>query len=64
MDARPVKRRDTQAFAGVAALYRALHDGVAGDEGNPIFYVTSGPWNRYRLLSIFCASMAFRAAGL
>ena len=30
---------------GVAALYRALHDGVAGDEGNPIFYVSSGPWN-------------------
>ena len=32
---------------GVAALYRALHDGVAGDEGNPIFYVSSGPWNLY-----------------
>lgn len=32
-------------FVGVAALYRALHDGVAGDEGNPIFYVSSGPWN-------------------
>jgi phosphatidate phosphatase APP1 len=32
-------------LSGVAALYRALHDGVAGDEGNPIFYVTSGPWN-------------------
>lgn len=34
-------------LAGVAALYRALHDGVAGDEGNPIFYVSSGPWNLY-----------------
>jgi len=32
---------------GVAALYRALHDGVAGDEGNPVFYVSSGPWNLY-----------------
>ena len=32
-------------LTGVAALYRALHDGVAGDEGNPIFYVSSGPWN-------------------
>jgi phosphatidate phosphatase APP1 len=32
---------------GVAALYRALHDGTAGDEGNPIFYVSSGPWNLY-----------------
>ena len=34
-------------FVGVAGLYRALHDGVAGDEGNPIFYVSSGPWNLY-----------------
>ncbi|HVE89122.1 MAG TPA: phosphatase domain-containing protein [Burkholderiaceae bacterium] len=34
-------------LAGVAALYRALQDGVAGDEGNPIFYVSSGPWNLY-----------------
>ncbi len=34
-------------LAGVGALYRALHDGVAGDEGNPIFYVSSGPWNLY-----------------
>ena len=32
---------------GVAALYRALHDGAAGDDGNPIFYVSSGPWNLY-----------------
>lgn len=32
---------------GVAALYRALHDGAAGDEGNPIFYVSSGPWNLF-----------------
>jgi phosphatidate phosphatase APP1 len=34
-------------LAGVAALYRALQDGVEGDEGNPIFYVSSGPWNLY-----------------
>lgn len=34
-------------MAGIAALYRALRDGVAGDEGNPIFYVSSGPWNLY-----------------
>jgi phosphatidate phosphatase APP1 len=32
---------------GVAALYRALHDGSEGDEANPIFYVSSGPWNLY-----------------
>jgi len=40
-------------LAGVAALYRALHDGVAGDEGNPIFYVSSGPWNLYPSLVDF-----------
>ena len=40
-------------FIGVAALYRALHDGVAGDEGNPIFYVSSGPWNLYSPLVDF-----------
>ena len=34
-------------FIGVAALYRALFEGLAGDEGNPIFYVSSGPWNLY-----------------
>ncbi|MGH6610227.1 MAG: App1 family protein [Burkholderiaceae bacterium] len=34
-------------LAGVAAFYRALHEGVAGDEGNPIFYVSSSPWNLY-----------------
>lgn len=40
-------------FVGVAALYRALHDGVAGDEGNPFFYVSSGPWNLYPSLVDF-----------
>ena len=40
-------------FIGVAALYRALHDGLAGDEGNPIFYVSSGPWNLYQPLVDF-----------
>ena len=38
---------------GVAALYRALHDGVAGDEGNPVFYVSSGPWNLYPAVQDF-----------
>ena len=34
-------------LAGVAALYRALRDGADGDEGNPIFYVSNGPWNLF-----------------
>lgn len=36
-----------QPFAGVAALYRALQAGAGGDEGNPVFYVSSSPWNLY-----------------
>lgn len=38
-------------FPGVAALYRALHHGDAGR--NPIFYVSSSPWNFFDLLWSF-----------
>lgn len=37
-------------FEGVAAFYRALHAGPAGPSTNPIFYVSSSPWNFYDLL--------------
>ncbi len=54
-------------FHGVAAFYRALHAGSAaggtaaaagvvpptGDGVNPIFYVSSSPWNIYDLLTDF-----------
>jgi phosphatidate phosphatase APP1 len=40
-------------FKGVAALYRALRDGAGGDEGNPVFYVSSSPWNLYTPLVEF-----------
>lgn len=40
-------------FKGVAAFYKALQKGVGGDENNPIFYVSSSPWNLYPLLSEF-----------
>ena len=32
-------------FPGVAAFYQALRNGIGGDEKNPIFYVSSSPWN-------------------
>lgn len=35
-------------FPGVGAFYRALHNGV-----NPLFYVSSSPWNLHDLLSQF-----------
>lgn len=40
-------------FEGVAAFYYALHRGVSGIEQNPIFYVSSSPWNLYDLLVEF-----------
>ena len=39
-------------FAGVGALYRALEKGH-GEEHNPIFYVSNGPWNLHDLLVEF-----------
>jgi phosphatidate phosphatase APP1 len=40
-------------FAGVAAFYRALHAGSSGTAENPIFYVSSSPWNLYAVLTEF-----------
>ncbi len=33
------------AFPGVSEFYRALCEGAAGPETNPVFYVSSSPWN-------------------
>jgi phosphatidate phosphatase APP1 len=41
------------AFPGVAALYRALHSGVTGTEGNPMLYVSRAPWGIYSVLEEF-----------
>lgn len=40
-------------FPGVAAFYNALVGGTTGDANNPIFYVSSSPWNLYDLLIDF-----------
>lgn len=37
-------------FPGVAAFYRALRDGADGGSDNPLFYVSSSPWNLYGVL--------------
>ncbi len=42
-----------QAFAGVAAFYRALSEG--GLTARPVFYVSSSPWNLYDFLVEFMA---------
>ena len=40
-------------FPGVAAFYRALDKGGTGAEANPIFYVSSSPWNLYDVIDGF-----------
>jgi phosphatidate phosphatase APP1 len=40
-------------FEGVAAFYQALRKGGDGKGYNPIFYVSSSPWNLYDLLVDF-----------
>ena len=46
-------------FAGVAAFYRALQSGPVTTLFNPIYYVSSSPWNLYDLLIDF-----FRIQGI
>ena len=51
-------------FPGVAAFYRALHAGSGGAEQNPIFYVSSSPWNLYDLLVDFLEHQGIPAGPL
>jgi phosphatidate phosphatase APP1 len=47
--------RTRKPFKGVAAFYRALARGAGGAEDNPVFYVSSSPWNLYGPLVDFLA---------
>lgn len=40
-------------FPGVAAFYRALERGARGAASNPIFYVSSSPWNLHDVIADF-----------
>lgn len=40
-------------FPGVAAFYRALERGARGTVNNPIFYVSSSPWNLHDVIAEF-----------
>jgi phosphatidate phosphatase APP1 len=40
-------------FPGVAAFYRALEAGADGTRRNPIFYVSSSPWNIHDVIADF-----------
>lgn len=41
------------AFTGVAAFYRALHQGDSNQAGNPMIYVSRGPWSLYEVIDEF-----------
>ena len=43
--------RTRMPFPGVSAFYRALVAGKGGSAGNPVFYVSSSPWNLHDLLA-------------
>ena len=45
--------RTRAPFPGIADFYRALVAGSSGEEGNPIFYVSSSPWNLYDFMVDF-----------
>ena len=45
--------RTRAPFPGVAAFYRALQHGAGRTDFNPVFYVSSSPWNLYDLLTEF-----------
>jgi phosphatidate phosphatase APP1 len=45
--------RTRQGFPGVSSFYQALQRGTLGVPVNPLFYVSSSPWNLYDLLVEF-----------
>jgi phosphatidate phosphatase APP1 len=47
--------RSREPFDGVGALYRAFERGPDGAGHNPIFYVSSSPWNIFDLFEDFLA---------
>lgn len=51
-------------FPGVAAFYRALEEGRTGGQGNPIFYVSSSPWNLYDVIEEFLQAQQIPAGPL
>jgi len=51
-------------FPGVAAFYRALDRGATGAEANPIFYVSSSPWNLYDVIDGFLEAQRIPAGPL
>lgn len=51
-------------FPGVAQFYTALHGGASGVAHNPVFYVSSSPWNLYTILVEFLEHQSIPAGPL
>jgi phosphatidate phosphatase APP1 len=47
------------AMPGAPELYRALAAGASGDADNPVFYVSSSPWNLHGFLRSFLEHRGF-----
>lgn len=45
--------RSRVPMPGIGAFYRALEAGRDGESDNPVFYVSSSPWNLYSLFAEF-----------
>ena len=45
--------RTREPFVGMADFYQALVRGTSGEEANPVFYVSSSPWNLYDFMVDF-----------
>ncbi len=44
---------------GAAELWRGLADGASGPDENPVFYLSSSPWNLYGFLAAFIEHRGF-----
>lgn len=47
------------SLEGAPALYQKLHQGISGNDANPIFYVSNSPWNLYTYLESFIKNQHF-----
>ncbi|MFI0431702.1 MAG: App1 family protein [Candidatus Nanopelagicales bacterium] len=53
--------RTRRAVPGMATLYRAIEGGPAGGARAPFFYISTGPWNLYDMLTEFLRVRGFPA---
>lgn len=52
------------AVPGTPAIYQSMVGGRQGDGNNPVFYVSSSPWNLHPMLTTFMAAVGLPAGPL